>query len=456
MNLKGELDERYTIIGKVDRLGYNELQETIDKADEAANKALEAAEVARSSAEKVQELIDPPNMYPDCFELWKDASEIYNGISIGNPIQSSNNDNCKTYKIDITPGRTYAFTPCAIAGYIQLAVCDANDIVLDFANYPVDVYTVQMNYNDLVPSRIYFAVHNSIDEGDIVFKDGRLGKLERDVSEAKTKAETAQLGAIQAYNRANDAFTAVNKVYTMASGAANAIKGNASGAVIKLSDVSPLEHTLKVKMEAAEGVKLPKLKVTGKNLFDPSFLIAEGAVEQDGGWYFAGCTTKHPVVYRGHGQPGQIAISYKVQMPSGGQRFRVYYIGDTNPYSIGAVTSPDSLTEVKVVTSSTRTLDRIELDYGSSGIETYFKDIQFEYGSITPYEPFVGAEYTPNSDGTVNGVKSIYPNMVLKTDTNGVTIDAEYNRDLNKAYDALTDAIKALGGTIESLVQIRE
>ena len=50
-------------------------------------------------------------------------------------------------------------------------------------------------------------------------------------------------------------------------------------------------------------------------------------------------------------------------------------------------------------------------------------------------------EYTPNADGTVNGVTSLYPNTTLMTDTEGVIIDCEYNRDINKAFAALEAAI---------------
>lgn len=69
-------------------------------------------------------------------------------------------------------------------------------------------------------------------------------------------------------------------------------------------------------------------------------------------------------------------------------------------------------------------------------------NIQIEWGSVaTDYEPYVGAEYTPNADGTVNGVTSLYPNTSLMTDTDGVLIDCEYNRDINKAFAALEAAI---------------
>lgn len=75
---------------------------------------------------------------------------------------------------------------------------------------------------------------------------------------------------------------------------------------------------------------------------------------------------------------------------------------------------------------------------------------QLEVGeSATPYEPYIQpTSYTPNADGTVEGVKSIYPTTTLMADTQGVLIDAEYIRDLNGVVDELTDAIISLGGDI--------
>ena len=64
------------------------------------------------------------------------------------------------------------------------------------------------------------------------------------------------------------------------------------------------------------------------------------------------------------------------------------------------------------------------------------------------YEPYVETEYTPTADGTVNGVTSLYPNTTLMTDTDGVIIDCEYNKDINKAFAELQQAIISLGGTI--------
>ena len=43
-------------------------------------------------------------------------------------------------------------------------------------------------------------------------------------------------------------------------------------------------------------------------------------------------------------------------------------------------------------------------------------------------------ECSVSADGTVDGVITQSPNTLLYTDTAGVTLDVEYNRDVNKAY----------------------
>lgn len=78
-----------------------------------------------------------------------------------------------------------------------------------------------------------------------------------------------------------------------------------------------------------------------------------------------------------------------------------------------------------------------------------FSNFQLELGSTaTPYEPYKGQTYTPAADGTVSGVKSLYPTTTLMTDAEGAIIDAEYNRDINKAFAEMQQAIISLGGNV--------
>ena len=74
---------------------------------------------------------------------------------------------------------------------------------------------------------------------------------------------------------------------------------------------------------------------------------------------------------------------------------------------------------------------------------------QIELGTTaTSYEPYQEQTYTPAADGTVSGVKSLYPITTLMTDTKGVIIDTEYNKDINKAFAELQQAIISLGGNV--------
>lgn len=76
--------------------------------------------------------------------------------------------------------------------------------------------------------------------------------------------------------------------------------------------------------------------------------------------------------------------------------------------------------------------------------------IQLEVGeSATSFEEYKEpTSYTPNADGTVEGVKSIYPSTTLATDTSGVLIECEYNKDTNKVIENLVNAIISLGGNV--------
>lgn len=68
---------------------------------------------------------------------------------------------------------------------------------------------------------------------------------------------------------------------------------------------------------------------------------------------------------------------------------------------------------------------------------------QFEMNSIaTEYEAYKAAKtFTPSADGTVTGVKNIYPTTSLLSNRDNVVIDVEYNRDINNP-DVFEDYVK--------------
>lgn len=75
---------------------------------------------------------------------------------------------------------------------------------------------------------------------------------------------------------------------------------------------------------------------------------------------------------------------------------------------------------------------------------------QVEPGSdVTEYEEYKEPErLAVGADGSVENAASLYPTTVLTSDTDGVVIDCEYNRDINKAFEELQQAIIGLGGNV--------
>jgi hypothetical protein len=85
--------------------------------------------------------------------------------------------------------------------------------------------------------------------------------------------------------------------------------------------------------------------------------------------------------------------------------------------------------------------------YTSLPFVPYIKDIS----TVKLFKSGEGVEpimYDVQADGTVEGVKSLYPNTTLYTDTNGAVIDCTYYQDGRKVKEYLTDMILELGGVI--------
>ena len=84
--------------------------------------------------------------------------------------------------------------------------------------------------------------------------------------------------------------------------------------------------------------------------------------------------------------------------------------------------------------------------YGMSGV---FSDFQLEVGNTaSDYVPqSVPVSYNVSTDGRVQGVTANNEVTTLVPDTEGVTISASYNRDINAVIKELQNAIIALGGS---------
>lgn len=180
----------------------------------------------------------------------------------------------------------------------------------------------------------------------------------------------------------------------------------------------------------------------GKNLFDKSIPISS-YIRLDNSY-------KYLKYYVGIGTNVAVSISEKPAVPND-NGFMYVYPGaipkaDVNAKWLAHQTVINLCSQQQTVVSTDGYICLVVSV--SKALDYYGNSIQIELGTTaTEYEPYkMPTEYTPAADGTVSGVKSLYPTTTLMTDTNGAIIEAEYNRDINKAFAELQQAILSMGG----------
>jgi hypothetical protein len=91
----------------------------------------------------------------------------------------------------------------------------------------------------------------------------------------------------------------------------------------------------------------------------------------------------------------------------------------------------------------------VDINVEYNNYKATLTNIQLEKGTVaTEYEPYIEGETVTTTIAEGAELNSVAPNMTIATDTQGVIIDAEYNKDTNKVIEKLTQAIISLGGNI--------
>lgn len=259
---------------------------------------------------------------------------------------------------------------------------------------------------------------------------------------------------------------------------ANTLKGTEIGNSVFLDDVSPFEHDISVKASGVDDPSLLTLYKQGKNLLrfdDGKYTMSR---------YSAGVNrTVTITLNNSHMRIDYEPTSFYDQSNwiSAIKPFTTFYL-PAGAYKLG------SLNTVRM-SGTTCTLQIINAETGKSiivlqgaggengdkvsnaftldkGLEVYFYcylensnttkatfdgDIVLYKSTddFTSFEPHITpVSYMPNSDGTVEGVTSLYPNTTLYTDRDVALIECEYIQDANKVIEKLTNAITSLGGNI--------
>lgn len=243
-----------------------------------------------------------------------------------------------------------------------------------------------------------------------------------------------------------------------------------SGTAIAVNDVNAIEHSVGCYLTSDTITDFSGIAVSryGKNLFRPQFnFIFVEASYTDGTLFtpqISGntlvCTTNPLYV------PQNTWLYYKHALLLGKDRIviRIYNSNDENisttektdiicssawylaAYKGYIVDKPASGFSFKV-TSNVAYITLCYCGMDSEGGNKY-GDLQLELGTTaTPYEPYIEPTvHTANADGTVDGIKSISPNMTLLTNNNNVVINANYLRDIDTYIDNLKTNVALSGG----------
>ena len=228
-------------------------------------------------------------------------------------------------------------------------------------------------------------------------------------------------------------------------------KASASGEIISVNDISPIEHELKVTLTSNTITDFSGVKVSryGKNLFP----IEEDKVLETIGSF----TFDAEGIYGSHGDGACNYVMFSTKYPSGTYSFSAEFShksDGSNGRSRILARCFDA--EGNVITSGLSdyidfykafiiSLDDVvtftipdTVAYWCLGWVAMAEAVdnpssmkfpQLELGdTVTPYEVCVEQTATANTDGMVAGLTSISPNMILFADTECVTINCEYEK----------------------------
>ena len=226
---------------------------------------------------------------------------------------------------------------------------------------------------------------------------------------------------------------------------ANTLKGNVIGEIVSMDDVSPIDHTVKVRCSVS-GAKITRC---GDNLLSYPYYhttrTSSGVTFTDNG--------DGSITLNGTAEADNAASFYFVYHESLNFKDGVtYYIPDFSDKGISFILQylDENGTTVygrKAVTwNKAYTLRLIWLVVAKSGT-SFTNEVIYPYLSIrkdAEYERYEGKIFEVDSGTSSVEIPPIYPTTTLFTDVDGAVIEAEYNKDLNKVFGNIDSALDSI------------
>ena len=230
-----------------------------------------------------------------------------------------------------------------------------------------------------------------------------------------------------------------------------------NGSNISVNDVSAIEHNLDVKLSSKNLIPYPYTQ-SSKTHNEITF-----TVNSDGSLTANGTATGQAYIFINQGLELEAGTYTLSGCPSG---------GGWSSYSLSVVIAGvgyDDFGSGKTFTLTEKAVvNYINVNvFGGAKVENLTFYPQLEKGTtatawasyITDVSGIEVSRYgknlnepqtaTANADGTVNGLTSLSPNMILVTDTEGVNINCKYYRDIDAYINNLMTDVALTGGVAE-------
>lgn len=317
---------------------------------------------------------------------------------------------------------------------------DENGVTLMYSPKPTVFYVNQGSYSEEIGVEEMPSV-TEFEKYCTQFSEMAMGILEGAEMPSNKVTEITEESTDEQYPSAKATYTGILKEKSRANNNfANAVKGVANGSVVRIDDVSPIEHTVKINVQG--DIENTIVNRYGKNLFhinecnlettEPWGAKRIGDIDIRTGKYVASCNFKQVGADK-----SEVALSIRNK--------------DDVTQIIKTVKSTDVEGSLICPFDVGEGVNGVVLFLYSNVTESYlstecdFTHIQIEAGeSATDFEVYKGKEtYTPDESGDVT-VKSVSPTMTLTTNNGNVTLSCEYNKDLNKCISQNTQVVDIL------------
>lgn len=272
-------------------------------------------------------------------------------------------------------------------------------------------------------------------------------KVATAAEEVKTKAESVEksVETVENIAKSNEKTAGIIK-----NSAANAFKGTASGEVVRVDDVSPIEHTASV---WAHGKNLLPFPYTNNETTEYGVTFT---TQEDGGVIGSGTPTGAVglVIYDGKSLVKKGVCTFSISGTFENLTLQATVYNSNGDTLFNSQTHPIiiNMDECKNATRMRLVIKRQGNNTAISGVAYPQLEIGETATEYTPYidpstvtvtEETTGTTYTPSADGTCD-VVSVSPTMTLLTDTEGITIECEYNRDTNIVMGDVETALDSI------------